>query len=74
MKRCSICNYVYQLIGEEEHSLETELPVAEVEQVLQRRTEEINHHGIVVALCAKPANERHANASRQGFVNLGLIL
>ena len=70
-----------QLVGEEKNGLEAELPVAEVEEVLKRRaagpllaessgkraihSQQIHHHGIVVALCPIPPHERHSDPSRQ---------
>ena len=64
----------YQLISQKEHSLETELAVAEVEQILEGWSEEIDHHRIVIALGAEPANERDTDATSEGFVHLGFIL
>jgi hypothetical protein len=46
-----------ELICEEQGSLQRELAVAEVEQVLQTRSEEIQNHGIVVTLGSEPAHE-----------------
>ena len=62
-----------ELIGEEEHGLEGELSVAEVEQIFQGGTKEIEDHGIVVTFCAKPTDEGDSNTSSEGFVDSGLI-
>ena len=62
-----------KLIGEEKHRLERELAVAEVEQILQAGAEEVEDHGIVVALGAEPADERDTDASGQRLVDTGLI-
>lgn len=45
----------YKLFCEKENSLETELAAAKVEHVLERRTEEVNDHHIVVMLSAEPS-------------------
>jgi hypothetical protein len=63
-----------QLVGEQEHRLERELAVAEVEQVLQAGSKEVENHGVVVALCTKPANERDADAAGERLVDASLIL
>jgi len=63
-----------ELVGEQEHRLERELAVAEVEQVLQARAEEVQDHGVVVTLGAKPADEGDANTAGEGLVDAGLIL
>ena len=54
-----------QLVGQKQDSLEGELPVAEVEQVLQRGAEQVENHGVVVALRSKPANERDTDSASQ---------
>jgi phosphomannomutase len=61
------------LIRKEENSLETEFTVAKVEQVLQRRTEEVKNHRVVVAFGPEPSNERNTNATCKGLVDLGLV-
>jgi hypothetical protein len=61
------------LISEEEDSLERELSVAEVEEILERGTEEIKDHGVVVALCAEPSHKGYTNTTRKGLVDLRLI-
>lgn len=62
-----------ELIGEEQDSLERELPVAEVEQILETGAEEIKDHGIVVTLCSEPAHEGDADTAGQGLVDTSLI-
>ena len=64
----------HQLICKQQNGLETELPVAEVEEVLQTRTKQVEDHGVVVALGAEPANKGHADAAGERLVHLGLIL
>ena len=63
----------YELIGQEEDGLEAELPVTEVEQVLEGRAEQIDDHCVVVALSAEPPHEGHADTAREGLEDLGLI-
>ena len=55
----------YQLVGQQEHGLQAELAVAEVEEVFQRGSKQVQDHGIVVALGTEPANERDANTTRE---------
>ena len=62
-----------ELISQEEDSLEGEFSVAEVEEVLQRRAEEIEDHCIVVTFCAKPTDEGNADTASEGLVDAGLV-
>ena len=64
----------HELIGEEQHSLEAELAMTEVEEVLERRAEQIDHHGVVVALRPEPTDKGDANTTGEGLVDLGFIL
>lgn len=64
----------YELVGEEKDGLEGELAVAEVEEVFERRSEKIEHHGVVVALHSEPPHKRHSNTTGERLVDLGLIL
>lgn len=64
----------YQLISKQEDGLETELAVAEVEEVLERGAEEIDDHGVVVAFGPKPADEGDANTTSEGLVDLRFVL
>jgi hypothetical protein len=64
----------HELVGEEQSRLERELAVAKVEQVLERRPEQVEDHGVVVAFDAEPAHERDADAAGEGLVDLGLVL
>lgn len=63
-----------QLVGQEEDGLEREFAVAEVEEVLERRAEEVENHGVVVALSAEPSDEGNTDATGQGLVDTSLIL
>lgn len=64
----------HQLIGQEKHGLEGELALAEVEEVLEGGAEEVDDHGVVVALDAEPTDKGHADAAGQVFVHFGFIL
>jgi hypothetical protein len=63
-----------ELVGEEQDRLQRELAVAEVEQVLEGGAEEVQDHGIVVALGAEPAHKGNADAAGEGLVDAGLVL
>lgn len=52
-----------ELIGQKEHSLQGELSVAKVEQILQARPKEIEHHGIVITLSSEPTDKRDTNTT-----------
>ena len=45
-----------ELVGKHEHRLELESPAAVIEQILQRRTQQIQYHHIVVAFNSVPTN------------------
>ena len=64
----------HQLVCQKQNSLETEFAVAEVEEVFERRTEEIDYHCVVVAFGTEPTNKRDADTTGEGLVDLGLIL
>ena len=58
------------MVCEKQYGLQAELPVAEVEKVLETRTKEIHDHRVVVAFCAEPPHERNANAAGEGLIHL----
>lgn len=58
-----------QLVGQEENGLEGKFSIAEIEKIFERRTEEIEHHGVVVTLGSKPADERDTDTSGEGLVD-----
>jgi hypothetical protein len=62
-----------QLVGKQKDGLEGEFAVAEVEQILQTRSKEVEDHGIVVTFSAKPANKGDSDASSKGLVDTGFI-
>jgi hypothetical protein len=63
-----------ELIGEEQDGLQGEFAVAEVEEVLERGAEQVQDHGIVVALGTEPAHEGDTDTASEGLVDAGLIL
>lgn len=64
---------IYQLVGQEQDSLESEFAIAEVEEVLEGRSEEIDDHRIVVTFGTEPTDERNTNAACEGLVDLGFV-
>ncbi len=52
-----------KLIREEQYRLQGKLSVAEVEEILQAGSQKVEHHGVVVALGAKPAHEWNADTT-----------
>jgi hypothetical protein len=62
-----------ELIGEKKDGLQRELAVAEVEKVLQGRAEQVQDHGIVVALGTKPAYKGDTDTTGEGLVDASLI-
>ena len=63
-----------ELIGKQENSLEGKATIAEVEEILETRSEEIQNHGIVVAFGAEPADEGNTDTASQRLVNTSLVL
>lgn len=63
-----------ELVGKEKNGLQGELAVAEVEQVFQAGSKQVENHGIVITLCSKPADEGDPNTTSQGFVDTCFIL
>lgn len=64
----------YKLISQEENSLQAELALTEVEQVLKTGSQKIQDHCIVIAFGTKPTDEGNTDAAGEGFVDLGFIL
>ena len=62
-----------ELVGQQKNSLQGELAVAEVEEILQTGSEEIKNHSIVVTLGTEPADERDTDTTGEGLVDAGLI-
>ena len=63
-----------ELVGKKQDRLERKLAVAEVEEILERRAEQIQDHGVVVTLSSEPADKRNAYAASKRLVDTGLIL
>ena len=63
-----------ELVGEEENGLQGEFAVAEIEQILQAGSEEVEDHSIIVALGSEPADEGDANTASKRLVHAGFIL
>jgi hypothetical protein len=68
-----VLNSRNKLVGKEKHGLQGELSVAEVEQILQTGSKQIENHSIVVALCSEPADKWDADTTSKGFVYASLI-
>ena len=51
------------LVGQHEHGLHGEPPGAEVEEVLEARTQQVHHQHVVVSLLSVPSDVRDANAT-----------
>lgn len=62
-----------ELIGQQKNGLQGELAVAEVEEILQARAEEIKNHGIVVTLGTEPADKWDTDTTSERLVDTGLI-
>ena len=63
-----------ELVGEQQDSLQGELAIAEVEEILEGWAEEIQDHGIVVTLGSEPTNEWDSDTSSEGLVDAGFVL
>ena len=68
-----VLNPANHLVCQHEHGLHGEAAGAEVEQVLQRGSEQIHDQHIVVAFLAVPADVRDSHAALQDFVQLRLV-
>lgn len=62
-----------KLVGQQKNGLQGELAVAEVEEILQAGSEEIENHGIVVTLGTEPADKWDADTTGERLVDTGLI-
>mmetsp|Transcript_1763 Transcript_1763/g.5240 ORF Transcript_1763/g.5240 Transcript_1763/m.5240 type:complete len:352 (+) Transcript_1763:405-1460(+) len=62
-----------QPIRDHEHCLEAEAAAAVVEQILQRRSQQVQNHHVVVALHPVPAHRGDAGATREHAVQLALV-
>ena len=50
------------------------MPVTHAEQVLERRTQQVDDHDVVVALLAGPVDPGDTRAAHEGLVDLALLL
>jgi len=48
--------------------------VAEIEKILERKSEKVKNHCVVITFRAKPSDKWHTNASGKSLVDLGFIL
>src|ERR1700677_1319351 len=46
----------YQLICEEQYSLQAEFTVAELEKVLEQDTQKVHHHSIIITFSSEPSD------------------
>lgn len=60
----------YKLVSQQKHGLQAELAVAEVEEIFEGWSQEVENHGVVVALGAEPPHERYTDASCECLVHL----
>ncbi len=63
-----------ELVRKEENRLQREFSVAEVEQVLQTGTEQIENHSIIVAFRSRPTHEGDADTAGERLVHTSFIL
>lgn len=64
----------HELVGKEKDGLQTKLPLAKVEEILEGRAKQVDNHGVVVTLGAIPSDEWDADTASEGLVHLRLIL
>ena len=63
----------YELVGEKENGLEGEFTVAEIEEILQTGTEEIDNHGVIIAFDSEPSYKGNSDTSGESLVDFGLV-
>lgn len=68
-----VCDTGYELIGKEENRLQGEFTVAEVEEVLQAGSEQVEDHCIVVTLGSEPPDVRNTDTAGKGLVHTSLM-
>ena len=62
-----------ELVGQQKDGLEGELAVAEVEEILQTGTEQVDDHGIVVTLGTEPTHKGDTDTTGERLVHTGFI-
>ena len=62
------------MIREKQDGLEAEFTVTKVEKVLERGTQKVHHHSIIITFGSEPSDKRHSNAACESLVDFGLVL
>lgn len=62
-----------ELVGQQKNGLQSELAVAEVEEILQTRTEQVDDHGIVVTLSTEPTHKWDTDTTGKRLVDTSFI-
>jgi len=57
------------LISKKQDGFEGEFSTAEIEEVLERGTKQVDDHGIIVAFGAKPTDKRDSDTASKSFVD-----
>lgn len=68
-----VLNSTDELVSQEQHGFVGKLTVAVVEQILKRRSQKINYHGVIVTFGTVPSNKRDTYSTAQGFVNFCFV-
>lgn len=63
----------YQLVGDEKDSLEGEVFVTHLEEVLERGPEEVKDHDIKVSVLSRPHNPGYTRRARESLVYLRFL-
>ena len=71
--RVDVLDPLYHLISKHKHSLQRELPLAVVEQILQTRSQQVHDHHRVVSLNSEPMHLRDPHSIMQYFVKFSLV-
>lgn len=62
-----------ELVGQQKNGLQGELAVAEVEEILQTGTEQVDDHGIVVTFGTEPTHKGDTDTTGERLVDTGFI-
>jgi len=68
-----VLDTVNHLICKHENCLEGELAIAEVEEILERRSQQIDNHDVVVTLDSVPMHIGDTNTAGKNLVEFGLV-
>jgi hypothetical protein len=63
-----------ELVGQQQDSLQLEAAVAEVEEILQGGTEEVEDHSIVITFGSEPSHKGNTDTAGEGLVDASLVL